>query len=152
MPAHSRPPPAAKPKRQRANKLARARRGKYLRVLPALEKSERELELVLESWDDLGDDMRGVRIRWMQPEPAPLPPQPPRVAPLLSVPPLPEGCADEADEACVARRAELPLVIELGDGTGEPPPDLEWADLAGDEEWVLVDEEPTSAAAQMSLF
>ncbi len=115
-------------------------------MLPAL--SRRGLEVVLELWHDLGDDMRGVRIRWMEPEPAPRPPEPPHIAPLLSVPPLPEGCAGEADEAAVAQRAgELSLAIELEDGAGDPPPDLDWADLAGDEEWQV--EPPPNPASSV---
>ena len=142
MPAPSRPPPAPelKPTRPRAKILApSAARARYLRVLPALD--ECELELVLELWDELGDDMRGVPIRWAELEAPPRAPHRLHVAPLLSVPPLPEGCAGEADEAFVAQRArELPLVIDLDEGVGEPPTDLDWADLAGDEEWVLSDE------------
>ena len=114
----------------------REQRAKYLRSLPDL--NEPELELVLWLWDDLGEDMRGVRVRSLEPEASTPPPKPPHVTPLLSVAPLPEGCAGEADEAAVPPRAgELPLVIDLYDGASDPPPDLDWADLAGDEEWVI---------------
>jgi hypothetical protein len=121
-------------------------------VLPALD--EGELELVLELWDALGEDMRGVRVRWMEPEPAPPPPRRLHVAPLLWVPPLPDGCAGEADEAFVAPRSgALPVIIELENGAGDPPADLDWADLAGDDEWVpLEEDEAPPVSLQGCLF
>ena len=149
-----RPPPSRRTRRaKRLRPAQREQRANYLRTLPDL--SAPELELVLELWDDLGDDMRGVRIRWMQPEPVPPPPRRLHVAPLLSVPPLPEGCAVEADDAFVTERVPaLPMVFDLDSGIGEPPADLDWADLAGDEEWVDVrasDDSP-SAPEQGWLF
>ena len=156
MSAPSKPPSPSR-RTHRARRLQpteREQRAKYLRSLPDL--NAPELELVLGLWDDLGEDMRGVRIRWMDPEAPTRPPEPHRIAPLLSVPPLPEGCAGEADEAGVAPRAgELPLVIELEGAGGEPTADLDWADLAGDEEWVAVEALPdpaTPVPEQLRLF
>jgi hypothetical protein len=116
-----------KPARRRAKRLKLARHAKYLRR-PELSPSQ--AELVLGLWDDFGDDMRGVLVRFVESVP-PMLPEPLRLptphdaagnhATLLDAVRLPDGCVGDGD-----------LEFVWLNEAGTLPLDLEWRELSDD--------------------
>ncbi len=120
-----------KPAHRRAKRLKARSRAKYLRTHRELTPSE--LDLVLGLWDDVGDDMRGVLVRFVD-SVLPPPPEPPRLptahearrnaGTLLDVAQLPDGCVGDGD-----------LEFVWLNRAGALPRELEWRDLS-DDKWL----------------